>query len=169
MIERLYIQNFRCLENITLDFAGRPSALILGKNGSGKSTIRHAIAIFQSICRGSSRVGSLILMSDFAFHHVDRPMRFEIEVTLSGKRFKYAVSFDWPDNFREARVLDESLAVDGQDIFHSTTWPDSPRGRCELRSRLARLRAAGHQRTAARARDSGSQGIPRINGLDCST
>src|SRR5665213_173738 len=117
MIERLYIQNFRCLENITLDFAGRPSALILGKNGSGKSTIRHAIAIFQSICRGSSRVGSLILMSDFAFHHVDRPMRFEIEVTLSGKRFKYAGSFDWPDNFREARVLDESLAVDGQDVF----------------------------------------------------
>jgi predicted ATP-dependent endonuclease of OLD family len=35
MIERLYIQNFRCLESITLDFAGRPSALLIGKNGAG--------------------------------------------------------------------------------------------------------------------------------------
>ncbi len=36
MIERLYIQNFRCLDNLTLDFAGRPTALIIGKNGRGK-------------------------------------------------------------------------------------------------------------------------------------
>jgi hypothetical protein len=44
-------------------------------------------------------------------------MRFEIDVSLSGRRFKYAVSFDWPANSREARILDESLSVDGQDVF----------------------------------------------------
>ena len=33
MIERLYVQNFRCLESVTLDFAGSPSAVIIGKNG----------------------------------------------------------------------------------------------------------------------------------------
>jgi ABC-type cobalamin/Fe3+-siderophores transport system ATPase subunit len=117
MIERLYVQNFRCLESVTLDFAGTPSALIIGKNGAGKSTTRHALSVFQSICRGSSRVGTLVVPSDFSFLHVDRPMRFEIDVTLAGRRFKYAISFDWPDTFREARILDESLAVDGQDIF----------------------------------------------------
>src|SRR5665213_1745414 len=117
MIERLYVQNFRCLESVTLDFVGTPSALIIGKNGAGKSTIRKALSVFQSICRGSSRVGKLIVPSDFSFHHTDRPMRFEIEVTLAGKRFKYAISFDWPDTFREARILDESLSVDGQDVY----------------------------------------------------
>ena len=117
MIERLYVQNFRCLESLTLDFVGRPSALIIGKNGAGKTTIRHALGIFQSICRGSSRVGTHISPSDFTFHQTNRPMRFEIDASLSGKRFKYAVSFDWPADFREARILDESLSVDGQEIF----------------------------------------------------
>src|SRR5262249_36355531 len=45
------------------------------------------------------------------------PIRFEVELTLSSKRFKYAVSFEWPANFREARILDESLSVDGNIIF----------------------------------------------------
>ncbi|HEX4123264.1 MAG TPA: AAA family ATPase [Tepidisphaeraceae bacterium] len=117
MIERLYVQNFRCLESVTLDFAGTPSALIIGNNGAGKSTTLHALSVFQSICRGSSRVGTLIVSADFSFLHIDRPMRFEIEVSLTGKHFKYAISFDWPDTFREARILDESLSVDGQAIF----------------------------------------------------
>jgi len=117
MIERLYVQNFRCLESVTLDFAGTPSALIIGKNGAGKSTTREALSVFQSICRGSSRVDKLILPSDFSFLHLDRPMRFEIEVMLAGNRFKYAIGFDWPATFREARILDESLSVNGQSIF----------------------------------------------------
>src|SRR5271165_2743983 len=113
MIAKLYVQNFRCLDSITLDFAGRPSMLIIGKNGAGKSTARNALAVFQSICRGSSRVDRLISKSDFTFNHMDRPMRFEIEVTLKQKRFNYAISFEWPENFREARIFDESLSVNG--------------------------------------------------------
>jgi predicted ATPase len=116
MIERLYVQNFRCLESLALDFAGKSSALVIGKNGTGKSTARQALAILQSICRGSSRVDKLISPNDFAFGRTDRPMRFEIEVALASKRMIYAVSFDWPANFREARILDERLSV-GHAIF----------------------------------------------------
>ena len=39
MIERLHVHNFRCLENFSLDLTGRPSALMIGRNGSGKSTV----------------------------------------------------------------------------------------------------------------------------------
>ncbi len=117
MIERLYAHNFRCLENFTFDLAGRSSALVIGKNGAGKSTVLQCLKLFQSICRGSNRVGNLISASDFTLHRSDHPMRFEIELTLSGKRFKYAVSFEWPATFREARILDESLSVDGNAIF----------------------------------------------------
>lgn len=117
MIERLYVQNYRCLDSLTLEFAGKSSALIIGKNGAGKSTIRLALAIIQSISRNSSRVNKVIVPSDFSFHRTDRPMRFEIEVALAGKRFLYAVSFDWPDHFREARILDEKVSVNGQAVF----------------------------------------------------
>jgi ABC-type cobalamin/Fe3+-siderophores transport system ATPase subunit len=117
MIERLYVHNFRCLENFTLDLAGHSSALLIGKNGSGKSTVLRCLEVFQSICRGSSRVGKLILPSDFTQFRTDQPIRFHVDLVLAGKRFKYGISFDWPPEFREARILDESLSVDGSAIF----------------------------------------------------
>ncbi|MGO8751543.1 MAG: AAA family ATPase [Thermoguttaceae bacterium] len=117
MIERLYVHNFRCLENFTLDLAGRASSLVIGKNGAGKSTVLQCLRLIQSICRGSNRVGNRISASDFTQYRTDHPMRFEVELTLANKRFKYAVSFEWPANFREARILDESLSVDGNAIF----------------------------------------------------
>jgi len=117
MIERLYVQNFRCLETVTLDFAGKPSVLIIGKNGAGKSTTRKALSIFQRICRGSSRVDKMLAPADFTLHRIDRPIRFEIEVTLGMRRYIYAIAFDWPDGFREARILEENLSVDGGVVF----------------------------------------------------
>jgi ABC-type Mn2+/Zn2+ transport system ATPase subunit len=117
MIERLYVHNFRCLENFTLDLAGRPSALLIGRNGAGKSTVVECLGLLQSICRGSGRVGKLISESDFSQHRTDHPMRLEVDLTLAGKRYTYAVAFEWPAKFREARILDESLSVDGQPIF----------------------------------------------------
>ena len=45
MIERLYVHNFRCLENFTLDLAGHPSALLIGKNGAGKSTVLQCLQV----------------------------------------------------------------------------------------------------------------------------
>jgi predicted ATPase len=117
MIERIYIQNFRCLESFTLKLGSEPSALIIGKNGTGKTTTRKAIELFQAICRGSNRVGTLISQDDFAFGRTDRPMRFEIDVLREGGRYEYAVSFDWPPHFREARILDERLNVNGRPVF----------------------------------------------------
>ena len=128
MIERLYVQNFRCLESFTLDLASSSSALIIGRNGAGKSTVRHALGILQKIGRGSGRIDDLIKPADYSFYDQyldqqgrfkgsDKPMRFEIELTIADKRFIYTISFDWPTNFREARILDESLTVDAQPVF----------------------------------------------------
>lgn len=128
MIERLYVQNFRCLSSFELRLSGNPSALVIGRNGAGKSSIRHALSIFQQICRGSGRVDTLLEREDWSFFDqylddkgrfkdIDKPMRFDIELTLTGISFAYSVSFDWPANFREARILDETLTADGQSVF----------------------------------------------------
>lgn len=117
MIKQLYVNNFRCLENFSLDLADRSSALLIGKNGAGKSSVLQSLKLFQRICRGSSRIRDLISASDFSQHRTDSPMRFEIDVSLSGKLFQYTIAFEWPANFREARILDESLTLDGGHIF----------------------------------------------------
>jgi predicted ATPase len=120
MIERIYVHNFRCFENFTLDLAGRSSALVIGKNGSGKSTLRHALGILQKIGRGPNRVKEWIDASDFTQHRKHVPMRFEIGVRLGGKLFKYVIAFEMPENFREARIAEESLSVDGKSVFSRT-------------------------------------------------
>jgi predicted ATPase len=39
MLQRLYVHNYRCLENFELNLKDMPSALLIGKNGVGKSAI----------------------------------------------------------------------------------------------------------------------------------
>jgi predicted ATPase len=128
MIKRLYVNNFRCLENFSIDFVNQASVLIIGRNGSGKSTLRHAFELFQNICRGSNRVRELIDGSDFTQRRTNVPMRFEVEVALAGKHFKYTVSFEFPESFREARVAEEGLSVDGDVVFSRQQAQVSVRG-----------------------------------------
>jgi predicted ATPase len=117
MLERLYVNNFRCFENFSIDLTDRQSALVIGKNGTGKSTFMDALGVLRHVFRGSSRIRDIIAASDFAQHRKQIPMRFEIELKLNSKRFKYAITFEVPENLREPHVAEESLSVDGVDIF----------------------------------------------------
>jgi recombinational DNA repair ATPase RecF len=77
VIRRLYVNNFRCLENFDLPISGKSSALLIGKNGSGKTSVGLALEILQRIGRGTNRVGDLVKLKDFTRGGVDAPMRFE--------------------------------------------------------------------------------------------
>jgi predicted ATPase len=117
MIKRLYVHNFRCLENFELALGGRPSVLLLGRNGAGKTTVGRALEVLQGIARGKNRVGELVKPKDLTQGRTLVPARFEVEVTLAGRNYAYSVAFDFPSRFRELRVFEEKLAVDGDPIF----------------------------------------------------
>jgi predicted ATPase len=117
MIRRLYIHNFRCLENFELPISGHSSVLLIGRNGAGKSTVGHALEILQKIARGTNRVGDLLRPTDLARGRAEAPMRFEIEVALDGNIYKYAVAFEFPKAFKELRVFEEALIVDGKPLY----------------------------------------------------
>ena len=117
MIQRIYINNFRCLENFELNIQGTPSALLIGKNGAGKSTIAIALEVLQRIGRGINRVGQLVGSKDFARGRSDVPLRFEIEVLLEEKLYKYVLALELPEKFRELRVFEEQLLVAGDPIY----------------------------------------------------
>jgi ABC-type Mn2+/Zn2+ transport system ATPase subunit len=118
VIRRLYVHNFRCLENFDLPIAGHSSALLIGKNGSGKSTIGRALEILQKIARGTNRVGELIKPQDRArWRAADAPVRFEIEIELANQIYAYTIAFDFPIGFKELRVLDEKLSVGGIPVY----------------------------------------------------
>jgi energy-coupling factor transporter ATP-binding protein EcfA2 len=117
VIRRLYIHNFRCLENFELPISERPSVLLIGKNGAGKTTVGLALEILQRIARDTSRVGSLVKPKDFAGRRSGVPMRFEIEVQLGAAIYEYTVAFEFPEGFKELRVFEEKLAVGGRPVY----------------------------------------------------
>lgn len=117
MMKRLYVNNFRCLENFALEFGDHSSLLLLGRNGAGKTTVGLALGVLQAIARGTSRVGDLLMPEDLTRGRADVPARFEVEVLLAGKNYVYSVAFEFPTGFRELRVSEERLLVDGNPIF----------------------------------------------------
>ncbi|MEN9221216.1 MAG: DUF4351 domain-containing protein [Thermostichus sp. BF3_bins_97] len=117
MLQRLYIHNFRCLENFELFLKGISSALLIGRNGVGKSTIADSLELFQSIGRGVNRVGQLIQPKDFAPNRSNIPIRFEIETLLEDNLYKYVLALELPQGFRELRVFEEQLLVSGEPVY----------------------------------------------------
>ncbi len=121
MIRRFYIHNFRCLENFELPVLGHSSVLLIGKNGSGKTTVGLALEILQRIARGTNRVKELVKPKDLTRERKDVPMRFEIEVELDAKVYEYIIAFELPEDFKELRVLEEKLTVDGKPVYSRKT------------------------------------------------
>ena len=117
MIRRLYVNNFRCLENFELPISGQPSALLIGKNGSGKTTVGLGLEILQRIARGVNRVGELVRPKDFSRGRSDVPIRFEIEIELEATIYGYLIAFELPKDFKELRVLEEELRVGNKAVY----------------------------------------------------
>jgi energy-coupling factor transporter ATP-binding protein EcfA2 len=53
------------LENFELPVSGHSSVLLIGKNGSGKTSVSYALEILQKIARGANRVKDLVTPDDF--------------------------------------------------------------------------------------------------------
>ncbi len=117
MLQRIYSNNFRCLENFEFKPGGVSSALLIGKNGSGKSTLRAVLGIFQAIGRGNNRIGQLVKPVDFAVGRSALPMRFELDIERNCRIFNYTLALELPERFRELRVLEEKLVLDGEVLF----------------------------------------------------
>jgi predicted ATPase len=128
MLQRLYVHNFRCLENFELNLKDMPSALLIGKNGAGKSTILKVLEIFQSIGRGINRADQLISLKDFPnknvdattqLEDIDTTIRFEIDVLLEGCIYRYCLVFGLQQISSSHNNRKEQLRIFQEELFIS--------------------------------------------------
>jgi len=117
MIQRLYIHNFRCLQNFDLPISGRHSTLLVGANGAGKTSVGLALEILQKIARGTNRIHDLVRPSVFFQGNPGAPIRLEIAATLDSVSYEYTLALELPQNFNELRVAEEKLSADGSVIY----------------------------------------------------
>ena len=129
MLKRLYAHNFKCLQNFELKLDGLNSLFLLGKNGSGKTTIFDVVEIFQQIGRGVTSLKDLINEKSFNHGNKHLPIEFELDVMIEKKNFSYKLSIEFPEGFMYPRIKNESLLVDGKAVFQrnggQTSFNDS--------------------------------------------
>jgi predicted ATPase len=92
--------------------------LLIGKNGAGKTTAGLALKTLQRIARGTNRLKELIEPKDLTWGRRDVPVRFVLEVELDSRVYEYTLALDLLENFKELRVREEKLSVDGQFVYN---------------------------------------------------
>lgn len=117
MLKRLYIHNFKSLQNFELDVNDLHSALFLGKNGTGKTTIFEAIEIFQKIGRGVTPLQDLFDVSSFYFSNTHIPIELELDVVIDKKNYQYKLIIEFPEGFNYPRVKNETLVINNDNVL----------------------------------------------------
>jgi predicted ATPase len=115
MLKRIYIDNFRCLVNfdLTLDRI----SLLLGLNGSGKSTVFEVLNILQKFIGGQARVDDVFPESTRTRWERRLDQTFELEVDGPQGKFLYRLVIGVEGRRQTGKVKTESLHLDGKSLY----------------------------------------------------
>jgi len=119
MLTRLYINNFKCF----VDFEYRPGQrqLVLGGNGSGKSSLMEALQRLRLFLTGVEKVEMVFSASDRTRWLHMLPQQFELEAELGGCSYLYDLHLSPIEEPLKPVVTAETLRCDGKPIFSFAT------------------------------------------------
>jgi predicted ATPase len=116
MLTRLYIDNYKCFSNFELKLGSLQ--LLLGDNGTGKSSVLDAVAGLQALLSGDLVAGSGL--GGTTLTRWDRRPRqtFELDIrTPLNEVYQYHLELEVDPDHETATVARESLSIDGRPIF----------------------------------------------------
>ncbi len=112
MLTRVYIDNFRSFHNF--EYKPEKKQLLLGANGSGKSSLLEVLRRLKSFVKGDSSQFTQSTRTRW----VDSPTQvFELEARLDSKRFEYRLELGYELVTKEQKVNLERLTVNGDNVF----------------------------------------------------
>ncbi|MEQ8996720.1 MAG: AAA family ATPase [Coleofasciculus sp. B1-GNL1-01] len=115
MLTRIYIDNFRCLVNFEVKLENNIS-LLLGGNGSGKTTVFNVIEKLQKFIIGNIKVSDLFPSSDLTRWETRSIQKFELEIKGNGGIYNYSLEIEHQGDYFPSRMRHESLSFDGQPL-----------------------------------------------------
>lgn len=118
MFNRLWVDNYKCLVNFELRLG--ETALLLGANGSGKTSVLDVVRALRQLLSGTVRVAGPDVFPTRTLTRWDsRDLQIaEVEVTLADDVLRYRVEVEHDRATKRARIsLEELVAVGGDPLF----------------------------------------------------
>ncbi len=115
MLTRLYVDNFRCLVNFELRL-DRVN-LLLGENGTGKTTVFEVLHRLQQFLDGSAKVAALFPVKDLTRWQTTGVQRFEMNLKVEQAAYAYSLLIEHDEDRRRNRIKAETLLLDGKPLF----------------------------------------------------
>lgn len=119
MITRLRIQNYKCFEDLTVEF-GRLN-LLIGGNGSGKSTVLEVLDLLRQLLCEGEKVGTLFPSSSLNYSKReflgDRVQVLELELEAKDQSHRYEVRVEHHAESREVRIVGETYRLAEEVVF----------------------------------------------------
>lgn len=121
MLKKLYVNNFKCLVNFEIEFSN--INLLLGANGSGKTTVFEVLHKLQKFILGEFETTGKYYQTSEIFHQQDLTrwqnssiQRFELEIAGNGGTYLYILEIEYQDN-SIPRMGYEELIFNEEPIF----------------------------------------------------
>lgn len=122
MINRLYIDGYKCYSNFEVNFGDKGIVLLAGDNGAGKTTLFEILTLLKYIAVYGQPLldkegGGYLLMGKTATRWLKEvpEQRFELDVGLNGERYQYSLVVDL---YRQTpRIQKELIFHEGQSIY----------------------------------------------------
>lgn len=112
MLTRIYIDNFRCFVNF--EYKPERKQLLLGANGSGKSSLLEAVRLLKEFVKGRD----IPFTQSSRTRWQDRPLQvFEVEALIDEKIFVYRAEIRYSSKSSVPLVSMERLTVEGIPSF----------------------------------------------------
>src|SRR5271154_5909583 len=112
MLTRIYIDNFRSFVNF--EYRPERKQLLLGANGSGKSSLLDAIRYLKLFVEGYENPFTQSTRTRWQ----DRPLQVvEIEALLDREKYEYRIEIRFDSETRQPSVNLETLRVSGRPVF----------------------------------------------------
>jgi len=115
MLTRLYIDNFRCF----VKFEHKPGKreLILGANGSGKSTFAEVLRLLCLLVGKGEMVGDLFPPNHRTRWLIQPKQTFELEARVDNGDYAYRLAIEERGSPPQTLITSETLTADGEPIF----------------------------------------------------